>query len=82
MDPPLLLTAEEIAAFKRDGWFLRRNILDLELCARCRELIWETPGGQCMLRVGSGWRDPPHPPARPQPNPLGAAIPLFIATPF
>jgi hypothetical protein len=43
-EPGDTLTPAEIAAFKRDGWFLRRDILDPELCARCRDLIWDTPG--------------------------------------
>jgi hypothetical protein len=29
---------------RRDGWFLRRNIVDPAVCAQCRDLIWETPG--------------------------------------
>jgi hypothetical protein len=29
---------------RRDGWFLRRDIVDPAVCARCRDLIWETPG--------------------------------------
>ena len=39
-----LLTPQEIQTFKRDGWFMRRSILDPSLCARCRDLVWETPG--------------------------------------
>ena len=35
-----LLTAREIAAFKRDGYFIRRGILSPELCAAARDRLW------------------------------------------
>lgn len=36
-----LLTAAEIAAFKRDGWFIRRGLLAPELTQRCRDVLWD-----------------------------------------
>ena len=35
-----VLTDEEMRRFKRDGWLLKRGILDPALCAACRELMW------------------------------------------
>ena len=39
-EPTGLLTAREIAAFKRDGYFIRRGILSAELCAAARDRLW------------------------------------------
>jgi hypothetical protein len=35
------LTREEIAHFKRDGYLIKRNVLDPVLCARARDVLWE-----------------------------------------
>ena len=36
---------------RRDGWFMRRDIVDPAICARCRDLIWETPGSKADRMV-------------------------------
>ena len=55
MDP--LLSPGEIAKFKRDGYFIKRGLLDPSLCASCRDLLWTTPDAlpERMVRgVGHG----------------------------
>ena len=35
-----VLTDAEIRRFKRDGWLLKRGLLDKQLCAACRDRMW------------------------------------------
>ena len=53
---PWLLTTAEIQVFKRDGYFIRRGLLDPELTLRCRDAMWE----RCDPRVAKqrihGWK--------------------------
>ncbi len=34
------LTDQEVRRFKRDGYLIKRGLLDPELCAACRDLMW------------------------------------------
>ena len=47
-----LLSPGEIAKFKRDGYFIKRGLLEPSLCAACRDLLWTTPDAlpQRMVR--------------------------------
>lgn len=40
MSDKWLLSKQQVAAFKRDGFFLARGILDPEVCLHCRDLMW------------------------------------------
>ena len=35
-----VLTDEEVRRFKRDGYLIKRGLLDPVLCATCRDLMW------------------------------------------
>ena len=41
MEPLPPLSREEIAHFKREGYLVKRNVLDPELCRRARDALWE-----------------------------------------
>lgn len=36
-----VLTDEEVARFVRDGYLLKRGLLDLQLCARAKDRMWD-----------------------------------------
>jgi len=38
---PMLLTREEIAHFKREGFVIRYGLLDPGLMAKCRDRLWQ-----------------------------------------
>jgi hypothetical protein len=40
MEEQQLLTPAEIARFKRDGFLIKRSVLDPELCAAARDALW------------------------------------------
>ncbi len=38
-----VLTEEDIRFFKREGYLIKRGVMDPELCARARERLWDEP---------------------------------------
>jgi hypothetical protein len=53
------LTEREIAAFKRDGFFIRRGILSPQLCAAARDRLWELNETRQLDRADpSSWLGP------------------------
>lgn len=44
------LSVAEMATFKRDGYLLRRGVLDPELCRRCQDRLWDLNGSSVVRR--------------------------------
>ena len=38
-----VLTEEEIRFFKREGYLIKKGVLDPKLCARARNRLWDDP---------------------------------------
>ena len=55
-----LLTPAEIARFKRDGFLIKRNVLDPELCAAARDALWAANDVPHAIQRGnpSSWIGP------------------------
>ena len=53
MPPPLPpLTPQEIASFVRDGYLIKRRVLDPALCAQARDVLWAHNEAPHKLRRG------------------------------
>ena len=38
-----MLTDKEVAQFKRDGYLVKRGVIDSDYCATARERLWDEP---------------------------------------
>lgn len=55
-----LLDAAEFSRFRRDGFIIKRGVLDLSLCAQARDLLWQHSAAVPRLERGdpSSWSGP------------------------
>lgn len=44
------LSVDEIGFFKEYGYLIKRNVLDLELCAQARDALWEGLRDDCPMK--------------------------------
>lgn len=52
------LTEDELCFFKREGYLVKKGVLDPELCARARERLWDDPPPSMKQDDPSTWVGP------------------------
>ena len=49
-----MLTEAEITQFKKEGYLVKRGIIDQDYCARARERLWDDPAPSTPCRLPLG----------------------------
>ena len=56
-----MLTDDELRQFKREGYLVKRGIIDQEYCARARERLWDDPPPSMVKTDPNSWVGPIRP---------------------